>query len=128
VFARLCGLFAALALVIASVGLYGTVAHATARRTGEIGVRMALGASRTGVVRMVLRQVLGIGVAGIGLGIPVALTASRLLDSFLWGVEPNDPATFAAAAGVAILAVLVAGFLPARRAARFDPLEALRHE
>jgi macrolide transport system ATP-binding/permease protein len=128
VFARLGNAFALLALLITCVGLYGTLSYGMARRTEEIGVRMALGASRASVLRLAFRQVLSLGVAGLVIGVPAALAASGLVKSFLWGVEPGDPATMAAAAGTLLLAVCLAGYIPANRASRIDPLAALRAE
>src|SRR5262249_30282285 len=90
-FAKLCTGFAILALVIACVGLYGTMAYAVARRTGEIGIRMALGAQRGAVVWMVLREVFALAAAGLAIGAPAALGASRFVESFLFAMKPNDP-------------------------------------
>src|SRR5260370_27175609 len=90
-FARLCTGFAILALAIACVGLYGAVSYNVARRTGEIGIRMALGAQRGGVVRMVLREVLALAAAGLAVGLPVALGTSKFVESFLYGMKGNDP-------------------------------------
>ncbi|HTX38883.1 MAG TPA: ABC transporter permease [Bryobacteraceae bacterium] len=126
--ARLCTLFALLALAIACVGLYGTVAYNVARRTGEIGIRMALGAQRGRLVWMVLREVLLLAAAGIAISVPAALGASKLVQSFLFRMQPNDPLALAAAVGILLAAALIAGYFPARRAARIDPMEALRHE
>jgi macrolide transport system ATP-binding/permease protein len=128
VFARLGNAFALLALLITCVGLYGTVSYGMVRRTAEIGIRMALGASRLGILRLAFGQVLSIGVAGLVIGVPAALAASRFVGRFLWGVEPGDPATMAAAAGTLLLAVCLAGYVPASRASRIDPLAALRAE
>ncbi len=107
-----------LALLITCVGLYGTVSYGMVRRTQEIGIRVALGASRARVLRLAFGQVLFLGVAGLAIGVPAALTASRFVESFLWGVEPGDPATMAAAAGTLLLAVCLAGYIPASRASR----------
>jgi macrolide transport system ATP-binding/permease protein len=128
VFARLCTGFAILALTIACVGLYGTVAYNVARRTGEIGIRMALGAQRGVVVRMVLHQVLALAAAGLALGLPVALGASKLLESFLFGMKPNDPMALALAVSILVTAAFLAGYLPARKASQIDPMIAIRHE
>jgi predicted permease len=127
-FARLCAGFAALALAIACVGLYGTVAYTVARRTGEIGIRMALGAQRSAVVSMVLRDALILTAAGLAIGVPVALGAAKLIASLLYGVKPGDPAAMLAAVGILIGAALAAGYVPARNASRIDPLTAVRHE
>ena len=128
VFARLCSAFAILALVIACVGLYATMAYAVARRTSEIGLRMALGAGRSVVVWMVLREVAMLAGVGLAIGVPTALATSRFLESFLFGMQPNDPRALTLAVVVLLTAALVAGFGPARRASRVDPMIALRHE
>ena len=128
VFARLCTVFAILTLVIACVGLYGTTTYAVARRTGEIGLRMALGAGRATVVWMVLRDVSRLAAVGLAIGVPAALGASRLVESFLFGLRPNDPWAVTCAVGILLGAALVAGYVPARRASRIDPMTALRHE
>jgi ABC-type antimicrobial peptide transport system permease subunit len=127
-FSKLCTAFAVLALLIACAGLYGTMSYNVTRQVGEIGVRMALGAQRGAVVRMVLRRVLLLAAAGLAIGLPAALTASRLVKSFLFDTRPNDPATLALAAAVLMIAALLAGYAPARRASRIDALAALRHE
>jgi macrolide transport system ATP-binding/permease protein len=127
-FARLSSALALLALAIAAVGLYGTVSYNVARRTAEIGIRMALGAPRRRVVWNVLREVLLMAMAGIAISLPVALAASKLVDSFLFGLKRYDPFALSVAALVLFAAALVAGFIPARRASRIDPMRALRHE
>jgi predicted permease len=127
-FAKLCTGFAVLALLIACVGLYGTVSYGVARQIGEIGIRMALGAQRGTVVWMVLRRVLLLAAVGLALSVPVALSAFRLVKSFLFETQPNDPGTLALAGVVLLSAVILAGYAPARRASRIDPLAALRHE
>ena len=128
VFARLCTAFALLGLIIACVGLYGSTAYNIARRTNEIGIRMALGAARAGVIWMVLRQVLIMAVVGLALGLPIAYASSQLVESFLFGMKPNDPRAIVAAVAVLFVAALAAGFWPARKASRIDPMNALRHE
>jgi predicted permease len=127
-FAQLCACFGGLAMLMACVGLYGTMAYAVARRTGEIGIRMALGAERGRIVWMVLREVLWLSGVGVALGLATAYQASAAVQSFLFGLKPHDP--WALACAVALLAGcgLVAGFVPARRASRIDPMVALRHE
>jgi ABC-type antimicrobial peptide transport system permease subunit len=127
-FARLCTGFASLALLIACVGLYGTMAYTVARRTSEIGVRMALGALRSRIVWMVLREVLAVAAAGVIVGLGAAWATTRLVESYLFGLKQHDPGVLAAAVFVLILAAVAAGSAPAWRAARIDPLVALRHE
>ena len=127
-FARLCTGFAILALVIACVGLYGTVSYNVARRTGEIGIRMALGAQRGGVVRMVLREVLVLVAGGLAIGMIAALATSRFVASFLYGMKANDPLTLTLAAMSLLGSALLAAYAPARKASRIDPMLALRHE
>ena len=128
IFARLCTAFAILALLIACVGLYGTMSYTVARRTGEIGIRMALGAQRGAVVWMVLRQVFVLAAVGLAIGVPTALGISRFVESFLFGVKPNSPAALVLAVAILLGAVLVAGYVPARKASRIDPMTAVRHE
>jgi ABC-type antimicrobial peptide transport system permease subunit len=120
--------FAALALLLAGVGIYGVVACSVAERRREIGIRMALGASPAGVVWSVLREAGTLSLAGVAVGVVAALAATRVLASFLFGVKPTDPLTLAAGAGLLGLVALAAGFVPARRAVRVDPVEALRQE
>jgi macrolide transport system ATP-binding/permease protein len=127
-FAKLCTGFAVLALLTACVGLYGTMSYSVARQVGEIGIRMALGAQRGAVVWMVLRRVLLLAAVGLAISVPAALSASRLVKSFLFETQPNDPGTLAMAGVVLLGAAILAGFLPARRASRIDPLAALRQE
>jgi predicted permease len=127
-FAKLCTGFAVLALLIACVGLYGTMSYNIARRTGEVGIRMALGAQRRTVVWMVLREVLVLAGGGLAFGIPIALGTSRFVASLLYQVKPNDSGALAAAVGIILGAALVAGYIPAYRASRIDPMVAVRHE
>ena len=126
--ARLTELFGLVALVLACVGLYGVTAYSVARRTGEIGIRMALGANRSSVVGMVLRGVLVQLGLGLALGLPAALGGGRLLGSQLYGVKSHDPMIIACAAVVLALSALLAGLVPARRAASIEPMRALRIE
>jgi predicted permease len=128
VFARLCTAFAILALLIACVGLYGTMSYTVARRTGEIGIRMALGAQRGAVVWMVLRQAFVLAAVGLAIGVPAALGISRFVESFLFDVKPNSPAALLVGVAILLGAVLVAGYVPARKASRIDPMTAVRHE
>ncbi|HEX8879324.1 MAG TPA: FtsX-like permease family protein, partial [Candidatus Acidoferrum sp.] len=127
-FAKLCTGFAVLALLIACVGLYGTVSYNVARQAGEIGIRMALGAQRGAVVWMVLRRVLLLAAVGLAISVPAALSAFRLVKSLLFETQPNDPGTLTLAGVVLLSAAILAGYAPARRASRIDPLAALRHE
>jgi macrolide transport system ATP-binding/permease protein len=127
-FARLSNAFALLALVIACAGLYGTVSYAMTRQTPETGIRMALGATRSVVLRRALRQVFGLGVAGLAIGLPAAIVASRYIESFLWGVAPHDPVILAGAALAVLTAVAAAGYAPASRASKVDPMAALRSD
>jgi ABC-type antimicrobial peptide transport system permease subunit len=127
-FAEVCSGFALLALVIACVGLYGTVSYNVARRTSEIGIRMALGAPSGRVVWLVLREVCAMAIVGLAIGLPLALASSKLVESFLFRMKPNDPLSLAVAVAILLSAALLAGLVPARRASRIDPLTALRHE
>jgi macrolide transport system ATP-binding/permease protein len=127
-FAKLCTGFAVLALLTACVGLYGTMSYSVARQTGEIGIRMALGARRGTVIWMVLRHVLLLVAVGLAISVPAVLAASRLVKAFLFETQPNDPGTLALAGVVLLGAAILAGYAPARRASRIDPLAALRHE
>jgi putative ABC transport system permease protein len=126
--ATLSGFFGALALALAAIGLYGVMSYNVARRRNEIGIRMALGAEQSRVLRMVVGEVAILIVAGLALGLAGAVSGTHLLASFLYGVEPNDPATLAGACLILAAAAVVAGFLPARRAANLDPMTALREE
>ncbi len=127
-FARLCSGFAILATVIACVGLYGAVSYTVVRRSGEIGIRMALGAQRGGVVRMVLREVLTLVAAGLLVGTAAALATSKFVVSFLYGITPNDPLALTLGVITLLAAALLAAYVPARQASRIDPLVALRHD
>jgi macrolide transport system ATP-binding/permease protein len=127
-FAKLCTGFAILALLTACVGLYGTMSYSVARQVGEIGIRMALGAQRGAVVWMVLRRVLLLAGIGLVISVPAALIAFRLVKSLLFNTQPNDPGTLALAGAVLLTAAILAGYGPARRASRIDPLAALRQE
>jgi len=126
--AQLSSLFGILSLILASVGLYGVMSYFVARRTSEIGIRMALGATRASVVAMVMRGVLWQVVIGLVLGIPAALYAGTLMKSLLYGVGHYDPWTLAGAPLMLVLCATTAGFIPARRAASIEPVQALRTE
>jgi predicted permease len=128
VMARLATTFAILALVIAGVGLYGTMVYAVARRTREIGIRMALGARRGVVIWMVLRDVCVMTALGLLISLPIARGTSRFVESFLFQTKPDDPGALALAVVTLAAAALLAGYGPARRASRIDPTTALRHE
>jgi predicted permease len=126
--ATLLGACGGLALLLAAVGLYGVVAYAVSRRTREIGIRMALGAGRHAVVRMVLRGSMKVVAIGLAIGLALSLAAGRAIESFLGDVSFADPIALVAAPLVMIACALVASWLPARRAARIDPMKALREE
>ena len=127
-FSRLSAFFGILAAFLVAVGLYGTLAYRLARRTAEIGVRMALGASPLQILRMLVRETLLVTAAGLTLGLIIAFAASSTMESMLFGLKPRDPASFVAALLIVIVVSLVASFLPARRAASIAPVEALRIE
>jgi putative ABC transport system permease protein len=126
--AALATLFGAVALVLAAIGAYGLLSHITARRTHEIGVRMALGARAEDAVWLVLRQALGMAAVGIAIGIPLALGVARLIRSQLHGVAAGDPRVMIGSAAVLLLVGILASLIPGRRAARVDPMVALRNE
>jgi ABC-type antimicrobial peptide transport system permease subunit len=126
--ALLSGSFGLLATALAAIGLYGVMSYTVSRRTREIGIRMALGAERVTVVWLVLREVAFLTVVGIALGVPSALGLSRLVRSQLFGIEPTDPLTIMIAATTLALVGLLAGYIPARRAASVQPVLALKYE
>jgi ABC-type antimicrobial peptide transport system permease subunit len=124
----LIGVFGGTALLLALAGIYGSMAFQVARRTHEIGVRMALGAKPARVVSMVVRRSLLLAGLGVAAGLAIALGVSRLVSSLLYGIAPHDPISYAAAVAVLLLAAVAAGLVPALRAARVDPVTALRSE
>ncbi len=126
--AMLAASFGGLATLLAAVGLYGVMSYTVARRTRELGLRMALGANRGTVVWLVMREVAVLACAGVAVGLPVAVAFSRLVRTQLYGVSPADPATLAASASVLLLVAFASGYVPARHASRVDPMRALRHE
>jgi putative ABC transport system permease protein len=126
--ASLFGIFGLLGMVLASVGIYGVMAYMVAQRTNEIGLRMALGARPWDVLRLVVGQGMRLTLAGIVMGIVAGLVATRLMGSLLFGVSTSDPVTFGAVSVLVAAVALIAGWLPARRAARIDPVLALRQE
>jgi predicted permease len=128
VFAQAYSLFGGLALLVASVGLFGLMSYSVARRTNEIGIRMALGAQRGDVLRLVMRESMVLVAVGVLIGLAVALGASSYVKTLLFGLPPTDVMTIAAAIGVMVLVSTIAGYLPARRASRVDPMVAVRYE
>jgi ABC-type antimicrobial peptide transport system permease subunit len=128
VFARLCSAFATLALVIACVGLYGTMTYAVARRTNDIGIRVALGARQGAVVWMVLREACVLTALGLTISVPVALMSSQLVESFLFNMKPNDPGALMTAVAILVVAGLMAGYVPAWKASRISPMIAIRQD
>jgi ABC-type antimicrobial peptide transport system permease subunit len=126
--ALLSALFGLLALVLAAIGLYGVVAYSVARRRNEIGIRMALGAGRGSVEWLVLREVGALLAGGMPLGLLMALIGARLMRTMLYGFSPTDPSTLAGASILLLVVAALAGWIPARQAARVDPMTSLRHE
>ena len=125
---RLCSFFSVLALLLACVGLYGVMAYSVTQRTGEIGIRMALGATERSILQLILRETMRVVATGVVIGVPLAFASSRLVSAFLFGLTPTDPQTIALATLVLLAAAGVAAYLPARRAAAVDPIVALRCE
>jgi len=126
--ASMLGLFAAIALVLSAVGIYGVLSYSVSRRTHEIGIRSALGAARRDILRMVVGEGLLLTLMGVAVGLAVALTLTRLLTGLLYGVRPTDPLTFVSLALLVIVVALLAVYIPARRATKVDPMVALRYE
>ena len=124
----LLALFAAIALALAATGIFGVISYSVSRRTQEIGVRVALGASRGAILRLVMRETLGITLVGVALGLPCALLAARFMEHMLFGVSASDPATLLVGVFTLVITALLAGYVPVRRAMLVDPLEALRQE
>jgi predicted permease len=124
----LCGFLGSLAVLLAAIGLYGVMAHAVARRVREIGIRMALGA-RAGEVRwLILRETVLMVACGAAIGLPTAYFCTRLVETFLYGLTPQDPLTIAGSVALLLAITALAGYIPARRATRVDPMVALRYE
>jgi ABC-type antimicrobial peptide transport system permease subunit len=126
--AVLLSTFASLALLLAAVGVYGLTAQSVAQRTREMGIRLALGATSSGVVRTAAMPGIVLSITGVGTGLILSLSVTQVLKSLLWGVKPNDPLTFAGVGLLLVAVAAVASFLPALRLARIDPAQTLRHE
>jgi ABC-type antimicrobial peptide transport system permease subunit len=126
--AALSAFFGGLATVLACLGLYGVMSYMVVRRTHEIGIRTALGARQSDVLNMILKESLALALAGTVIGVPVALMATRLIANRLFGISAGDPVTIGGVVLLMTAVAVLAGFLPARRAARVDPLVAVRHE
>jgi ABC-type antimicrobial peptide transport system permease subunit len=121
-------IIAALALVLSSIGIFGVMSYTVSRRTQELAIRMALGADRTTLLRLVLREGLRMTLTGVAIGLAAALALSRVMAGYVYGIKSTDPLTFAAAALLLMLAALAACYIPARRAMHVDPMRALRIE
>ena len=128
VYAQLMGVFSIVALIIAALGIYGVMAYTVAQRTREIGIRMALGAARADVQRLVLGHALQLTFLGSGLGLALAYALTRFMQSQLFGIRPDDPPTFVTVTLILAVSSAAAAWLPTARAVRVDPVVALRHE
>jgi ABC-type antimicrobial peptide transport system permease subunit len=126
--ANLSAIFGALATLLAVIGLYGVMAYTLQQRTREIGIRVALGAQRGSVIRLVMKEVVAIIGIGFAIGLPAAWVSSKLVASLLYGIQPDDPVSIGAAMVLLAGIALLAGYIPAARASRVDPLRALRYE
>ena len=124
----LSSLFAGLALVLAGIGLFGLTSYAVTRRTREIGIRIAVGAQQGTILGLILRESVVLSALGVMVGVPCAIAATRLIGHMPFGVAPGDPLTFAAAATILLAIGTLAGYWPARRATKIDPMAALRRE
>jgi ABC-type antimicrobial peptide transport system permease subunit len=125
---EILGIFAIVAFLLACVGIHGVMAYAISQRTGEMGLRMALGARRGDILRVVLNEAVLIVIAGVGAGLLGSLVLTRFLQTLLFDIKPTDPLTFGALTILLASLALLASFIPARKASRIDPLVALRHE
>ncbi len=126
--AQLSAFFGLLAVFLSCIGIYGVMSYVVTRRTNEIGIRMALGAGRSNMLWMVLREILMLVTIGVVIGVPVTLAGDRLVSNMLFGLKPTDPATLVGATAILLIVAAIAGYLPARRASLVDPMVALRYE
>jgi ABC-type antimicrobial peptide transport system permease subunit len=126
--AQLSTFFGLLAVLLSAIGIYGLMSYVVSRRTNEIGVRMALGAPRSNISWLVMREIILLVTAGIVIGIPATLAGDRLVASMLFGIKGTDPMSLTAAVLLLLVIAAAAGYFPARRASRVDPMEALRYE